>query len=228
MGRDAVVRMGATGDAPGAFPHDEHRARHRDQEPEREEGGKAAKRERKRRQDAHRHPDGWERFRIVTEAISEARQVVEISDHRARYALVIIGVLNAAVLVFIARWDLLQGLSGGIRFWLIGLVIVYAILTFGFVLHAIDCLRPRPLKADARGLLHWEAVSGRELAELEDAWSRVRLDEINAEAVAVFHTLAGVVAMKYRALRRLYQGLVVLVVLSAVILGMSAALTLGR
>ena len=36
-----------------------------------------------------------ERFRILIEMVSEGRQVVDLADHKARYALVMMGVLNA-------------------------------------------------------------------------------------------------------------------------------------
>src|SRR6266542_7111696 len=56
---------------------------------------KLQKQEAKRRRDAERPPESFERFRILAELVDEGRQVVEIVDHKVRYALVIIGALNA-------------------------------------------------------------------------------------------------------------------------------------
>src|SRR3712207_3626941 len=61
------------------------------------------KREKKRRRDALRRPDSWERFRILCEVVEEQRNVVEIADHKARYALLILGVLNAVIFVLLGR-----------------------------------------------------------------------------------------------------------------------------
>lgn len=175
-------------------------------------------------------PEPFDRFRIITECISEARQVIDLSDHRARYALVIIGVLNAGVFALISRAHLLADIPSLVKPWLVGLIVVYGLLTMAFVLHAIDCLRPRPLEsalpdspappgAEPMGLLFWEVAGRHHLDAYHEKWDRVRMAQINREAEAVFHTLSGVVRAKYRALRRLYQGLVVLVILATLVLG---------
>ena len=174
-------------------------------------------------------PEPFDRFRIITECIAEARQVIDLSDHRARYALVILGVLNAGVFALISRAHLFTGMPSVVKPWLIGMVIVYGLLTMAFVLHAIDCLRPRPLEkawsgeaappGEVQGLLFWEAAGRHDLSKYHEKWDRVRMAQINREAEAIFHTLSGVVRAKYRALHRLYLGLVVLVVLGTLLLG---------
>ena len=175
-------------------------------------------------------PEPFDRFRIITECISEARQVVELSDHRARYALVIIGVLNAGVFALITRAHLLAGMTPAVKSWLVGMIIVYGLLTMAFVLHAIECLRPRPLDsalpdvpgplgAEPLGLLFWEVAGRQDLDAFHEKWDRVRMAQINREAEAIFHALSGVVRVKYRALHRLYLGLVVLVILATLVLG---------
>jgi len=175
-------------------------------------------------------PEPFDRFRIITECISEARQVVDLSDHRARYALVIIGVLNAGVFALISRSHLLAALTPAVKSGLVGMLIVYGVLTMAFVLHAIECLRPRPLDralpgvpappgTEPLGLLFWEVVGRQDLASFHAKWDRVRMAQINREAEAIFHTLSGVVRAKYRALHRLYLGLVVLVVLATLVVG---------
>ena len=58
---------------------------------------KGRKREAKRRRDAQRLPDSYERFKILLEVIGEQRHVVDLEDHRARYAMIIMGAINAAV-----------------------------------------------------------------------------------------------------------------------------------
>ena len=114
-------------------------------------------------------PDHWERFRILTDCISEARQVVSLSDHRTRYALMIIGVLNAGLFAVFSRPHLINELPTGIRAPLVAVIVGYALLTLAFVYYAIEALRPRRLEpaaergggADAarKGLLFSEAVA---------------------------------------------------------------------
>ena len=106
---------------------------------------KRRKREAKVRRDSERPPNSFERFRILMELISEGRQVVDLADHKARYALVVMGVLNAGVFLLMSRAHLFADLPQSVKPWLLGFLITYAALSFVFVLHAIDCLRPRRL-----------------------------------------------------------------------------------
>lgn len=193
---------------------------------------KRRKREAKVRRDSERPPDSFERFRILMEMIGEGRQVVDLADHKARYALVVMGVLNTGVFLLISRAHLIADLSHSVKPWLLGFLIVYAALSFVFVLHAIDCLRPRqlhyaqllssaagPAARDARrGVMYWEAIAGYELEAYREAWGKVRMEQINCEVVVIAHRLALLIRAKYAALGKLYAGLVVLVVLAAILL----------
>jgi hypothetical protein len=177
---------------------------------------KEQKREAKRRRDARRQPDSREKFKILLDVIREQRHVVDLEDHRARYALIIIGGINAAVLFAASRAVGTGSMAGALPHWLLGLLVVYLALTLLFVLAAVDCLRPRALKR--RGLLHWEGAVTHDVSEYRTAWSEVKMDDLNGEAVLVAHMLAGLVHEKYRANLRLYGGLKALVMLGAVLL----------
>jgi hypothetical protein len=191
---------------------------------------KARKREAKLRRDAERPPDSFERWRILSELVNEGRQVVDLADHKARYALVIIGVLNAGVFFLVSRAHLFGDVPPAIKPWMIGFVIVYAGLTFLFVYHAVDCLRPRQLhyadkprgdgtRPDApRGLLYWEAIATYDLPSYQRAWSEARMEQLNAEVVVIAHHLARLIGAKYAALGRLYYGLAALIGLGGVLL----------
>lgn len=195
---------------------------------------KAHKREVRLRRELGRRPDSFERFRILMEMVSEGRQVVDLADHKARYALVIMGVLNAGVFFLMSRAHLIATLPQFVKPWLIGALIAYAVLSFVFVLHAIDCLRPRrlhysqllssaagpPARSVQRGLMYWEAIAGYELAVYQHEWDSVRMDQINGEVVVIAHRLAHLIREKYAALGRLYAGLVILVVLAGMLLAL--------
>ena len=177
---------------------------------------KERKREAKRRRDARRPPDSYERFKILLEVIGEQRHVVDLEDHRARYAMIIMGAINAGVFLVASRAVGNGQLPAPLPHWLVGVVVVYLAATLLFILGAVDCLRPRALQR--RGLLHWEGALMHDVAEYQGAWSEVRMDQLNSEAVLVAHMLARMIHEKYRANRRLYGGLAVLIVLGAVLL----------
>jgi hypothetical protein len=196
---------------------------------------KHREREAKVRRQADRPPPPMQRFRIIMEAIEEGRRVIDLADHRARYALVALGVLNAGAFLLISRAHFLGSVAPAARNWMVVLLLIYAALNLLFVLHAIDCLRPRRLSRalppgrvirgeqslpmhEPMGLLFWEAVSRVDLPTYRQAWDHVVMGQVNAEAEAVFHTMARVIQAKYRALGRLYVGLAGLVVLAFVIL----------
>jgi len=188
------------------------------------------RREAKRRRDAERPPDSFERFRILSELMDEGRRVIELADHRARYALVVMSILNAFVFLVFSRSHLLGDLPPTSRTWLIGFIGVYGGLTFLFVYYAVDCLRPRPLQytellhnghegsSGPLGILYWEGIAGYELDAYRRAWGEARMEQLNAEVVIIAYNAARVVRAKYLALGRLYWGLSGLVVLAAVLL----------
>jgi len=193
------------------------------------EGEKAArkrkKQEEKLRRDAERPPRSMERWRILMDVVDEGRRVVDLADHKARYALVVMGALNAAVFLILSRAHLISDLSGELKAWMIGFLVLYAGLSCLFVFHAIDCLRPRQLRSTGllagtggrgpRGLLYWELIGMHGLEEYRKSWAAVRMEELNAEAITLAYHLSQLIAGKYRALGRLYWGLAVLVVLAA-------------
>lgn len=191
------------------------------------QGHRHRKREEKRRRDAVRPPDSFERFRIIAELVAEGRQLVEIADHKARYALIVLGVLNAAGYVVISRAHLLGSVPSTFRPWLVGALVVYAVLTFLFMLHAIDCLRPRWLKGATlvhgrQSLLCWDAVARADLQDYRDAWGAARMDQVNDEAVAIAHRESRIIEAKYIALGRLYLGLSAMVLLGGALLAVYA------
>jgi len=202
---------------------------------------KAARRHQKHmaklREDAERPPRSLERWRILMDVVDEGRRVVDMADHKARYALVVMGALNAAVFVILSRAHLISGLPTWLKPWLIGGLVVYGGLSCLFVYHAIDCLRPRWLQdsgppapagsPERGGLLYWESIGKYDLATYRRAWKDARMDQLNGEVVIIAHHLSVLIGRKYRALARLYRGLAVLVVLAALQLLLYAGLALA-
>jgi hypothetical protein len=181
-----------------------------------EPDGKTRKREAKLRRDARRPPDSYERFKILLDVLGEQRHVVDLEDHRARYAMIIMGAINAALYLVGSRAASSGLLPAGVEPWVVALGLAYAAASAFFILAVIDCLRPRTLERN--GLLHWEGALMHDLAEYETGWRDVRMDQLNREAVHIAHLLARMINEKYRANRRLYGGLTVLIVVGAVLL----------
>lgn len=206
---------------------------------------KHEKREQKVWQQADRPPGPWERFRILIEAVREGRQIIDLADHRARYALIVLGVLNAAAFAFISRGHLLGSLQSGAKLLAVSLLLIYGLLNLVFILHAIHCLRPRPLRQALSpegplrqsegfpvhrplGLMFWESVTQMDPETYHRAWNHAVMGQINAEAEAVFYAMAGVIQAKYRALSRLYTGLAWLVGLAFLLLCLFTILNLAQ
>jgi hypothetical protein len=186
---------------------------------------KERKRAAKRQRQAQRPPDSYERFKILLEVIGEQRQVVNLEDHRARYAMILMGAINAGMLLVASR----AAGNGHLPVpspWVLGIAGLYIVASLLFILAAIDGLRPRALQR--KGLLHWEGAVLHDLAEYQAAWSEARMDRLNQEAVAIAHMLAQMIQEKYRANQRLYSGLTVLIVPGAVLLTILAIVSVIR
>jgi len=181
-----------------------------------EQDRKARKREVKLRRDARRSPDSYERFKIMLDVLGEQRHVVDMEDHRARYSMIIMGAINAAMYLLATRAVRSGQLPGGAEVWVVAVGLAYAAASVLFILAVIDCLRPRSL--ERKGILHWEGALMHDLAEYETAWRDVRMDQLNREAVHIAHLLARMIEEKYQANRRLYRWLMVLIVQGAVVL----------
>ena len=200
------------------------------------------KRQEKLREDAERPPRSLERWRILMDIVDEGRRIVDLVDHKARYAFVIMGVLNTGLILVLSRGRLIESLPPGLKPWLIGSLLIYAALSLLFVYYAVDCLRPRKmrdtgLQTDARnaawsgrhaplGLLYWETTAEYGLEAYQQAWSAAHMEQLNAELVLINHHLSRLIRSKYAALGRLYRGLALLVLLGALQLAVFAGFAL--
>ena len=233
----ALDELGAAfGGAPAAEPprqpgEDEKKARRR------------RKRDAKIRRDAERPPESYERFRILSELVGQGRQVVEIADHKARYAMVVLTVLNAGVFFLVTRAHLIADVPPAVKPWLLGFLIAYAGLSFLFMMYAVDCLRPRRLHYTERlphvetapgavaahlprGLLFWEAIADYELEDYRRAWSHIHWEQVNGEIVMIAHGMSRLIRAKYVALGRLFAGLALLILLAGLLLSLLTAVSL--
>jgi hypothetical protein len=185
---------------------------------------KRLRREKKRLFDAERTLEEWERYRALVDANDEAYEQIDVTNREARFALILMGALNAVVLVLLTRAEALSALTATERYWVVGLFVGYVVVAIGFLLQAIEALRPgrfRPRLWDwthgetcrPAGVRYYEDVIKKSASEHWQAWQNVRLTQINAEMSVQLHSLSLKNQYKHLAIRRLYTGLRAMAVL---------------
>jgi hypothetical protein len=200
---------------------------------------KVRRRERRLQREAHRRLEPKDRLRILTDLVDSERKMIEVADHKARFALVIMGAVNAALLLFATRGRVLESIPDGVKPWLLAVLVPYGILTFGFLLHAIEVLRPhthdwagdraegrrlpappggRPGDEQPLGLFYWSDVLGRDVNQYRALWRGARVGQVSTEMAVLAHGLAQVNRIQFRALQRLFRGLQLMLALAAVLL----------
>lgn len=202
----------------------------------------AKKREKEaRRLEAERGPlEPAFRYRAMQNAVEMTQDLIELADRKARFALVIISVLNAVALVVVVRGGeavLPRGGAWGVA--ITAEVVVYVAVTVWYIFQAIEALRPRGAAptdtlptvvqpgTSMRMLFHGDIVR-RPRAEYRRVWDELRMDNLNAELADQLHILSAINQDKYAALARLYRGVSVMTGLLTITLLSIAAYHLAR
>lgn len=82
---------------------------------EADDAAREEKKARKRWEEDHRQPDGWERYRLLADVVDLQRRVVDMGDHKVRFALVIAGGLNAVLFMVAVRVPTAEAVPEGLR-----------------------------------------------------------------------------------------------------------------
>jgi hypothetical protein len=204
---------------------------------------KEAKRREKesRRLEAERGPlEPGFRYRAMQNAVEMTQDLIELADRKARFALVIISVLNAIALVVIVRGgDAVIPRTGPWGMLIMTEVVVYVAVTVWYIFQAIEALRPRgaaPVDAlpttvepgkSMRVLFHGD-IARRDRSEYRRVWDELRMDNLNTELADQLHILSAINHDKYAALARLYRGVTVMTGLLTVTLVSLAGYHLTR
>jgi uncharacterized protein YjiK len=195
---------------------------------------KLGKKDRKRLKDSHRPLDSWERYRALMDTLEEAIDLVDLADHKARFALVILAAVNVVLFLSADKLDSLKGVPANMQVVLAGYLVVYILFALYFFLQAIEALRPRkeqPQVPSAHetgvedyplGIRFYEDVLRRDVETFQRAWQDVRIGQLNGELAVQLHAFAGINKAKYAALRRLYKGLQVMTIMAVGLLGLAA------
>lgn len=184
----------------------------------------AARAERRRLKDTERQDDGrpldpWERYRVLSDHHDRLVDVAEHGDRKTRFALLILGSINAVNLLLATRADW-TALPQAQRHLFAVYAVCYVVLSLGFFLYAIAALRPRDEEAarpdGARPLLLAADPHGETAADYDERWRQARVGDLTGELAAMVLQVARANAVKANALHRVYMGLYVLLGLTAV------------
>lgn len=182
-------------------------------------------RKKRDRYDESRLLEPWDRYRVLTDMAKLQQDLLEMADRRTRFALLILGTLNALNILVVMRPDLL-GRAGVQMTPVPGVAIyvgVYAAISLWLFVQAVVALKPRatPLLAtrDAPGgdrrLRHFGAMISQNADDYLQGWREATIGSVLQELAFHVQLSARVVTEKYIAIARLYVGLMVLVFLTA-------------
>ena len=187
-----------------------------------------SKAERRRRKEEERlretrQLDPWERYRALADHVDHLLDITELADRKTRFALVILGALNAVNVLIAVRAPQL-GAGGMSPVLLQAYITGYVLLSLYAAVFAILALRPRAQEMDGAAAQHrptgMKLLAGDPDADADayyDTWRQAELSQITRELAMRSHLLARANTEKFQALRRVYQGLLVLVGLTAVL-----------
>ena len=177
-----------------------------------------------RRRDPNRPLDAWERYRALNDAMDEAYELMDQSNREARFALLVMGILNAFVVIGASRPEVAGAFDRTERIGATALLGVYGVTAIFFLFQAIAALRPGRYQPDLRswnedaadhprGVRYYEDVIQRDVKSHWQVWCDVPLAQLNAELAVQHHSLCMKANVKRVAQARLFAGLRVMVVL---------------
>ena len=178
-----------------------------------------------------------ELYRALSDALDEGYELFDLSNREARFALILMGGLNAALVIVASQSGLRERLSPielQIEAAIIG---IYALLAIAFLFQAITALRPgqfrpklkqwsRERKDFPQGVRYFEDVVHRNTMDHWEAWRAVTLRQLNAELAVQVHSLALKNEARKKALRGLYTSLRIMTGVFAAILLLFVAFAL--
>ncbi len=180
--------------------------------------------------DGTRPLGAWELYRALNDSLDEGHDQFDLSNRDVRLALILMGGLNAAVVIFASQSNL-RSLSAMQRQIEFGVMALYALFAIVFLLQAIDTLRPaqhfRPnydrwpaTRGDHPiGVRYFEDVVLRDTEAHWRAWKELTLEQMNAELAVQLHSLSLKNQARKVALRKLFHSLrIMTVVFSAIVL----------
>jgi hypothetical protein len=166
----------------------------------------------------------WERYRALVDLYEAFFDMNELADRKTRFALVMMGALNALNLI-LGTQRMFADLTTAIRPFIGGYFMIYAAVSLYFFIQAIATLRPRismfpgalkPGQPPARaGLRFIGDVVGTDGSAYYDRWTSVQLGDLCKETAEHVQVMGRVTDAKFKALEGVYNGLTAMTALSA-------------
>ncbi len=171
--------------------------------------------------------DPWERYRVLTDLLDVQNDISEMADRKTRFALVILGAVNAVNLFVVARPEIVLGDKLAGAGWMGAYLTTYIVLSLFIFVQSIGALRPRVgalMKKIGEAGTNTEGMVGLRFTHTIvstdfEAWyekmKTSQFGDINRDVAFSIRVVSEVVTDKYRKLDHMYAGLLVLVFLSA-------------
>ena len=184
--------------------------------------------------------DPGDRYRALVNAVKASQDLIELADKKARFALVIMSLLNAVAVLLVVRGGDAIIPRKGIFAVVVGVEFVaYAVITVYYISQAISALRPRSVHVESSSLpaliepatsmrmLFYADVIARDRTTYERLWNTLRMDNLTTELADQHYSLSWINSQKFAALSRLYFGLTVMTVMLALLIGTIALSRIG-
>jgi hypothetical protein len=174
--------------------------------------------------------DPWERYRAMIDLYEAFFDMNELADRKTRFALVMMGALNA-LNVILGTQRMFGDLTAGVRPLVGAYFMTYAVLSLYFFIQAISTLRPRismfpqggTPQTDARaGLRFIGDVVAAASDDYYQRWTKVEIGELCRETAQHIQVVARVTDAKFKSLGRVYNGLTAMTALSAIMVSVLA------
>lgn len=170
-----------------------------------------------------------ELYRALNDALDEGYDLFDLSNREVRFALILMGGLNAALVIVASQSGLRAMLSPIEQQIEAAALALYALFAVWFLMQAINALRPGSYRPQLKhwprerhdypqGVRYFEEVVKRNTPEHWDSWRQVTLKQLNAELATQVHSLAMKNNTRKKALRELYTSLRIMTALFAAIL----------
>jgi hypothetical protein len=172
----------------------------------------------------------WERYRALVDVLDSYTDLLEHADRKTRFALIIMGLLNAVNFLLVARTDVFGVTAAAIGAPLAIYAALYAFLSLYFFSQAIEALRPRSARffrdsgmpnqgpSPSRRLRAMAHVAVERPDEYYEFWREANLDQLCRELAYTAQSMAAINMDKYGALERVYRGLIALTALTTLLL----------
>jgi hypothetical protein len=183
--------------------------------------------------DGTRPLGAWELYRALNDALDEGQDQFDLSNRDVRLAMLLMGGLNAALVILASQTSLGANLSPVERQIEAGVMAIYALFAIAFLIQAIDTLKPGHYHPNfdnwstdrsdfPHGVRYFEDVVLRDTEAHWRSWRDITLEQLNAELAVQLHSLCLKNQARKIALRGLFRSLRNMTIVFSAILALFA------